>query len=460
MTRPSVAAEIPFLVLGLAGLFAGFAALRLAEMPDRWVAAAVAGMLVLLGVLLAGRPRRAALFVFAFSLQTGLALYLTEPPPASSVGASWPNALALPLASLTGLVALVTARARPWRWGGSLGLCAGLLLLTTAFSLWSSPVRLIGVSHLALLASYYGIFLAAANAIRDDKDLQLVQRVLLLSLGAQSVIYLAQVAAGGTFTLTGEWIEQAGEVLPRYGGTVGTRPAAFSSFLVPLLLLAFSQSLSARTWWPSGLLAAAGCAALALSYTRAAWIGFALGLLYLLAARARRGMLGRGKFCLLLGIPLAVSLALSPRLLTRAGQDHWAALEERWTLVQMALRVIQENPLTGVGAGAYPYVFRDYLNPELSDRWLFVVHNVYVLRAAETGLLGLAALLLFLGVAFRKACPERMANPAASAMALGWRAGQVALAWEMLWDVSLGPAANALFWFLCGALPAARKGAR
>jgi O-antigen ligase len=95
-------------------------------------------------------------------------------------------------------------------------------------------------------------------------------------------------------------------------------------------------------------------------------------------------------------------------------------------------------------------MFREYLTPELADKWLYVVHNVYILRAAETGLPGAAAWLAFLVAAFRSASPERATHPLACRLALGWRAGLLALGWEMLWDVSLGPAANSLLWFLCG----------
>ena len=153
----------------------------------------------------------------------------------------------------------------------------------------------------------------------------------------------------------------------------------------------------------------------------------------------------------------ALVVALAPKILARVGEDHGAAFDERWALIQMALRVIEAHPFLGVGAGAYPYVFRDYLTPELADKWLYVVHNVYVLRAAETGLPGVAAWLALLAAAFRLASPGRMLHPAARRLALGCRAGLLALGWEMLWDMSLGPAATSLLWFLCGLMLAAAR---
>jgi len=444
----------------LGGAVAGVASLRIALLPDRWVVAAVLGVWTLAAALAWGELRRPALLVFAFSLQIGLALYVTDPPTAPSVGASWPGSLALPLATLTALAALATRARGDWIWGGGLAVCAGLLAATTLVSVPGSPERLIGVAHLAMIGAYYVVLLAAANAVRDWRDFESVVRVLLAALALQSGIYFVQHLAGATFTPAGEWIAAQDAALGRYGGTVGARPAMFSSFLLPLLLIALAFLLASRergVWIRYGAPAAAGAAALILTFTRASWIGFALGLVYLLVAAWRRGWLVRGRMWALAGALLAVAAVLSPKILARVAEDHGAAFDERWSLILMAQRVIEANPWTGVGAGAYPYVFRDYLTPELADKWLYVVHNVYVLRAAETGLPGVAAWMAFLVVAFRLAAPERMGRPAAALAALGWRAGLIALAWEMLWDVSIGPAAGSLLWFLSGLMLAGAR---
>lgn len=460
MTRSESVSTPPWWVLAPAGVALGVLCLPLAAMPGRWVAAAVAGAFLLVATLAAGRPRRAALVLFVFSLQLGLALYLTEPPSRGSYGASWPDALALPLASLTALAALATAGLRRTVWSRSFAAGVGLLVLTTVAAIPGSPVRLIGLAHVVMLGAYLLILLAAANSVRDAGDLELVIGVLMATLVLQSLVYFVQSLAGATFTPSGEWIEQSDSGPGRYGGTVGTRPAAFSSFLLPLVLVALARLLTSTepgVWWRYGAPAVLGSAALILTYTRASWGALLLGLAYLAAAAARRRLLVRARAWMLLAALTVLLAALSPWILRRASDDHRAALDERRALIEMALRVIRAHPWTGVGPGAYPFAFRDYLTPELADRWLFVVHNVYVLRAAETGLPGLAALLLFLWASFRIAGPDRMVNPAARSLALGWRAGLLALASEMLWDVSLGPAATGLLWFLCGLMPAAAR---
>jgi O-antigen ligase len=460
MTRSEIIGSPGTWLCAAAGLCLGAAAAPLAAMPARWLIAALAGLVAVLLVLASGRPRRAALFVFAFSLQIGLAVYLTDPPPASPVGASWPNSLALPLASLTAAGAFALRPGGPLLWDRGVTVSAALLGVTSAVSIIHSPARTAGLGQLLVLFAYFFTFLAAANTVHDSAGLDLVHRALVLSLGLQCLLYFAQALLGATFTPAGEWIEQTGSALGRYGGTVGTRPAAFSSFLLPLLLLVTAQFLGASAAGAalrSGALTLLGVAAMVLTFTRASWIGLALGLLYLTVAGARRGMWIRRNVVALLFILLLAVFALAPKILTRAAENHLLAAAERWSLVQMAWRVIQAHPFAGVGAGAYSYVFRDYLTPDLADRWLYVVHNVYVLRAAETGFPGLLALLVFLQAAFRLSCPERMADPLARRMSVAWRAGLVALSWEMLWDVSLGPSANSLLWFLCGVMAAAAR---
>ncbi len=442
------------------GIAAGLAIVCLAEMPVRWLAAVLLGAGVVAAALMTGQPRRAALFLTAFSLQIGLVLYVTKPEPASDLGASWPNSLALPLGTLVALGALLCGMRRPFTWGGTAGICAGIIAFITGASLRGSPRPFLGVCHVVLVFAYYAIFLAAANCVREVRDLRLTHHALMISLALQSLVYFAQSLIGATFTPAGEWIEPTSQSLGRYGGWVGTQPAAFASFLLPLLLLAAARLLTTPDLRPLDSavpLTVLGLSALCLTFTRAAWIGFGLAVIYLTGASARRAMLVRRNALLLAVCFMAVVGALGPKISIRLRQDHASALEERWSLIRMGWQVARAKPLAGVGAGAYPYVFENYLTPDLAKGWLYVVHNVYVLRAAETGLPGLAALVLLLCAFFRLASPERMPETGARVMALGWRAGLIALSWEMLWDVSLGPAANSLLWFLSGLMISAAR---
>jgi hypothetical protein len=439
----------------LAGLGAGAGALLLAAAPTRWAVAALGALAIAIFALASSQPRRVLLGLFVLSFQLGLVLYLTPPLPPGSTGASWPTSLSIPVPAIAAMVTLLFAGRRRWVMDRGILAAAVLLLLTTAVSVVQSPVRFAGFCHAVLWLTYFAVFFAALNTLQEAEDLRFALRLLSITLAVQSFVYFVQFGLGGTFTLAGEWRPWSGEDMGRYGGTISTHPAAFASFVLPLLLLAAAEFLAGRTG-KTGLLLA-GSLTLLLTLTRAAWIGFGLGLLYLLAAGRRLRLLSPRRIWLTAAL-LAAALAITgPLLAGRLKQDHRAALEERWTLSVLAWRLVHAQPITGVGAGAYPVVLHDYLTPELADQWLWVVHNVYLLRAAETGLPGLAAWLFFLVAAFRQASPGRIPDPALRPAALGIRAGLVALSWEMLWDVSLGPSATCLLWFLAGWVAAARR---
>jgi O-antigen ligase len=72
----------------------------------------------------------------------------------------------------------------------------------------------------------------------------------------------------------------------------------------------------------------------------------------------------------------------------------------RVSLWRVGLRMIEDRPLTGVGAGNYLAAFPRYSHGELLARHL-VVHNTYIDVAAEEGLVGLGLFLLLLGLAVR-----------------------------------------------------------
>ncbi len=208
------------------------------------------------------------------------------------------------------------------------------------------------------------------------------------------------------------------------------------------------------------LLAAMGGVALLLTFTRAAWIGFALGFAWLIGLGVMRRLIRPLRLWFVLALLGLMVLIMLPPVMERLEADHSADYEERWQLIQMAWNVIQAHPLLGVGAGAYNFVFRQYQPFELLDKgvWVYVVHNVYLLRWAESGVFGLLSLLLFFFAGFRQAfvC-TRARDENQAALALGCSAGIVALLWEMIWDVTLGFSANALVWFLFGLLCVVRR---
>jgi O-antigen ligase len=132
--------------------------------------------------------------------------------------------------------------------------------------------------------------------------------------------------------------------------------------------------------------------------------------------------------------------------------------QERRNLRAMAMAVIEAHPVLGVGAGTYSFEFGKYLPSDVGDTWLYVVHNAYLLRWAETGVLGFVGLIALFIFAARDA--RRLLRSDDEDFALfgvAWLGGLTALAWEMYWDVWGGFPYNALLWALCGFAVAAQR---
>ncbi len=169
-----------------------------------------------------------------------------------------------------------------------------------------------------------------------------------------------------------------------------------------LILLAASAS-------ATGVIAAA----LFASWSRGAWLGFAVSLVVMLVALPRRALKGISLALALAALFFAMwSAGLLPHSvvsrITTAATDLFSfsdvrganftptnfAVIERLAHWQAAVSMAQDHPLFGVGLGNYASAYDDYhlINWEAP---LGHAHNLYLNFLAETGAVGLAAYLAF-----------------------------------------------------------------
>jgi O-antigen ligase len=283
-------------------------------------------------------------------------------------------------------------------------------------------------------------------------------RLLLLTLAVQSVIYAVQSTLGVSFTLEGDVIAQ--DVVPRPGGTVSTNPAGFASFIMPLLLIAVARLTDRErqdgTLWLLAVIGL-GLAAIGLTYTRVAWAGLAGALVWLFVAARARGKLRPSTARWVIIGAVVAGVACWPLMAMRLAESpNSEAYEERAGLMRIALEVVAAHPLTGIGTGAYSQRFKDYLPGDLPDQWLYTVHNEYLLRAAEVGVVGGVAFVALLVAGFgvtRRLI--RAPDLTLRTLGLGCSAGLLALAWQMYWVPWRGFEYNAMLWFLLGVCDAA-----
>jgi O-antigen ligase len=170
---------------------------------------------------------------------------------------------------------------------------------------------------------------------------------------------------------------------------------------IGLLLLAAVADGTRRSRLVRSVVFAAGVAVLFLTFSRGAWIAFAVGLgvaILMLALRGDRAAVRRWAGAALvtvvvsvvLGVPFAAQLAARTAL---AGpiRTEVRSIDERIALARVTLDVIAEHPLLGTGLGTLPIVL-----PGSAEDFEFAyqpAHVVVLDAAAEIGVVGLLCYL-------------------------------------------------------------------
>ncbi len=243
--------------------------------------------------------------------------------------------------------------------------------------------------------------------------------------------------------------------------------------LLPVLLaIALGTLLSGSRWLAAllFLLALAATATLALTQSRAAWIGFAAALLTLALALAwlRSGPRGKRRLAAGVGAALVIALAVGglalPRLAAEmnggeaitASGDAALTLEARVEIWSRAVYALQDFPFTGVGLGAFRRVvnvlYPLFLLPPDAD--IAHSHNQLLQVGVDVGLIGLMgyiALLFVAGVSAWQAARRGVHRE----LALGALAALVAFHIYGLADaLALGSKPSVVFWVILGLVAA------
>ncbi|MDI6694414.1 MAG: O-antigen ligase family protein [Anaerolineales bacterium] len=321
------------------------------------------------------------------------------------------------------LFSLALKPRRVWLGPLFLSLPLGGLLLTGALSALFSVQPQLSFYHLVRMALYTGLYLYIVNEIEDLRPLIWA---LAGSVFVQAAVGVAQWLAQADLGLQrlGEY-----ELDPAWGGVSivwaeGVRSLrAYGLSDHPNLLgglLTFSL-LILLSWYAAGAeqregsvirtvvggVFVLGLAALLLTFSRSAWLGFIAGLALsaiLLARRRRKLALQGGAALLLAGVIVLTPLIWRnlPYLGVRIGTNNAfqeapyekSSLLERAALNQVANQIFADHALTGVGLGAFPAALR-MARPEFSFYYQ-PPHLALLNAAAETGIFG--AMFYFLAL--------------------------------------------------------------
>ncbi len=320
----------------------------------------------------------------------------------------------LPFLSRSGMVLLLLGAGLLWlSWSvleppepmGSMGhrllIFLAIVIVATGFS----PVPQEALPGLLKLVLYLGAWSLAARLLTRHRNWWNPILAGLLAGGlAEAVVALRQLQGGAIALAT--WSDEASILLgtERLYGSLGN-PNLLGGYLVPIIPLAIGAALHWRSW-PSRLFAAvtAGLAglALALTYSRGAWLGLGAGLacfVLLWGWFALPRLQGRRQaiFCgLLVGaLVAAVAMAgglepLRVRLLSGLAGRADSSINFRINVWMAAWQMLRDYIWTGIGPGqdAFNRIYPLYQQPMFNA---LSAYSMPLELAVELGLAGLLA---------------------------------------------------------------------
>jgi putative inorganic carbon (HCO3(-)) transporter len=316
--------------------------------------------------------------------------------------------------------------------------------------------------EVALLIEASLVYFYVANNVRTRDDVLLVVSLLLIACLLESMVMIVLKFTGMPSTIWGAPTHihidtDAKEGFMRIGGTVGSPnfAAAYLSISLASAASILFTNLGRSLKWLAIAVLGLGGVALILTFSRGGWIALtsAVTLICLLCWR-RRGFSLKAPIAIVLILAL-LYLPFQSVISARLFGDDKGSAESRIPLMKLAFRIIEDNPILGVGANNFTIIMDRYLTSDFRAGWLFAVHNKYLLVLAETGIAGLLAFLAFILDAFRKGwrC-WLLEDPLLSPIALGFAAGIAGHMLHMTVDVFRGRPTQQLLWLVAGLLTA------
>lgn len=329
------------------------------------------------------------------------------------------------------------------------------IIIPTLFFILACVISVLNST--AGMSTFYQVFMVfqiaflyyfvLVNGIETEKELRYVVLFLTISLFIQGAHGTLQFFTGEEleFFKTGHHISEfdhysVGETtgFRRIYGSVG-KPNGFAAYLVPLIILNLSLLMGFNHFNKVRLLAVVfGIMSLLLSFSRGGLISFGVAFFILLLLINKDRIIKFKNVKMVLLIVIIIAIPFFSALTTRLSGFGDNAAMSRIPLMKVALNMILEHPIIGVGANTFRNVIRSYTNsPELQGIYLHEVHNLYLLVFAESGVVGIIAFLWLLFSFFKEAspCTKQKQNSYIYQLGLGIQLGFVAAAIHMMVDI-------------------------
>jgi O-antigen ligase len=286
-------------------------------------------------------------------------------------------------------------------------IAAANILLGLALLMWL--VRVVSARRIEVpaffypLAAYATLTLVSA-ALSDDPNASFVDSKQLVLFLVVPMVY--EFARGTRAPFVVQAIITVGAVSALFGifqfgvlqyDNLGRRPQGalghymtYSGVLMLVTAAAASRILFTKDrLWPS-LMMPALLVILGLTFTRSALVGACAGIAFLLLLKDLRLMA-------VMPVLAALFFVLAPPQVTNRFMSMFDARDptraDRVTMLKVGTRMVEANPLAGVGPARVGDRYRDFLDPSEPDHVNPHLHNVPMQIAAERGLPALAAWL-------------------------------------------------------------------
>lgn len=319
-----------------------------------------------------------------------------------------------------------------------------LLWICMAFvSLIPAIDRIAGLVGIFRMVRIFLTFVVVFYFLNERANIHFILNCLFLALLIQALLMFAQYATnslvisfpGATMEL--DIVEQG----LRPSGTMGhsSHFAKFSGLVLPLALayVFFSAKLRNKLY----VLSIWACGSIALIFTisRAGLIAWLLSMIIFFAGiiilrivpvRLTVPIFIKGTLLIFIGVGILYLLG-GDRLKSRIDYDYGSAFV-RIPMYKVAFNVIKAHPITGVGLNNYTLVHQDYDYTHKQISFLLPdspVHNLFLLYAAEIGIVGLLFFLWFVLALLKRSiqCANHTEAPIEKAIYLSIAIGVVNL---------------------------------
>ncbi len=427
-----------YLIIGLVftGLVASITSWIIWSLELKWAVFSFIGVLFpfILAMIKDTRRFIMALLVFVVPLNADY-YFVLHPSPggANGIDIGLTDILLIILMVQTFLYASNSKQTGAIKFFPAISLPTLAIIAISIFSLlWAKDVQW-GLFDIINFTKAFLFFFFLANNIKNKSDLTLVLKAFFAGLVIQAMIVGLQYYKGTNLGLLGlgeppqilEFEMKAADVA-RPGGTIGhcNNLARYVGLILPIsiiltLVTASSKSMSRL----AAFVSIAGILALIYTLTRSSWLGLLLSIAVMIPYMFKHRLMSFrtiGKFALGLMLLLVLLSAYGGVIWDRLISNDMGSAKTRLTTAQVAIHVIEDHPIFGVGINNYGSILEKYWSSKDSFTRIAAVHNTFLLYTAELGLVGLAAYLWLLTAFFlriKKAIKSR--SKYFSAIAIG-----------------------------------------